>query len=114
MSSLPFTTLPADVRRNILDAARRALKPDGQMLVLQYSTTVLADLKKFFAPIRRRFSPLNVPPAFLFACSTSDAPAEITKEASQPDGTKPLPYILGSLAFGTLLVLLGRRIGRRR
>lgn len=82
VSSLPFTTLPADLRRNILDAARRALKPDGQMLVLQYSTTVLADLKKVFAPIRRRFSPLNVPPAFLFACSVRDTPSETIGEAT--------------------------------
>ena len=114
ISSVPFTSLPADVRHSLLEAARGALAPDGQMLVLQYSTTVLPDLQRTFATIRRRFSPLNIPPAFLFACSTSDASAEITEEASQPDGTKRLPYVLGSLALGTLLVLLCRRIGRQR
>ena len=82
VSSLPFTTLPPDVRRDILDAARRTLAPDGQMLVLQYSTTVLSDLKRFFAPIRRRLSPLNLPPAFLFACSVSDTPAETVGEVT--------------------------------
>jgi phospholipid N-methyltransferase len=114
ISSVPFTSLPANMRHSLLEAARGALAPDGQMLVLQYSTTVLPDLERSFATIRRRFSPLNIPPAFLFACSTSDAPADITKEASQPNDTKLLPYVLGSLALGTLLVLLGRRIGRRR
>ena len=114
ISSVPFTSLPADVRHSLLEAARGALAPDGQMLVLQYSTTVLPDLEHSFATIRRRFSPLNIPPAFLFACSTSEASAEITEEASQTDGTKRLPYVLGSLALGTLLLLLGRRIGRRR
>lgn len=82
VSSLPFTTLPPDVRRNVLKAAREALAPDGQMLVLQYSTTVLADLKRFFAPIRRRLSPLNLPPAFLFACSVSGSSAGAAGEAT--------------------------------
>jgi phospholipid N-methyltransferase len=76
VSSLPFTTLPTDMRQNIFDVAHRALAPDGEMLVLQYSNTVLSDLKHLFSPIRRRFSPFNVPPAFLFACSVSDASAE--------------------------------------
>ncbi|MBA2715419.1 MAG: hypothetical protein H0U55_17940, partial [Rubrobacteraceae bacterium] len=86
---------------------------DGQMLVLQYSTTVLPDLERSFAKIRRRFSPLNIQPAFLFACSTSEASTESIEETSQPDGAGKLPYVLGSLALGTLLLLLGRRLGRR-
>src|SRR3712207_1215526 len=67
VSSVPFTSLPANVRRSLLDAARRALAPDGQMLILQYSTAVLPYLQSIFPTIRRRFSPLNIPPAFLFA-----------------------------------------------
>ena len=114
VSSVPFTSLPTDVRRSLLEAARGALAPDGQMLVLQYSTTVLPDLERSFAAIRRRFSPLNIPPAFLFACSTSDAPAGKVEEASQTDGARRLPYVLGTLALGTLLLALGRKLGRRR
>ena len=114
VSSVPFTSLPADVRHGLIEAARGALSPNGRMLVLQYSTTVLPDLERSFARIRQRFSPLNIPPAFLFACSTSDSSAESTEEALQPDGTRRLPYVLGSLALGILLLLLGRRLGRRR
>lgn len=68
VSSLPFSTLPAPVRENLLDAARDALAPGGVFLVLQYSKTVLPGLERRFPKIRRRFSPLNVPPALLFAC----------------------------------------------
>jgi phospholipid N-methyltransferase len=73
--SLPLTTLPDEVVRRVLLAARRSLKPDGQLLVLQYSTAAAPELERYFAPIRRRVSPLNLPPAFLFACSTARAPA---------------------------------------
>jgi phospholipid N-methyltransferase len=113
VSSVPFTSLPTDVRRSLLEAARGALAPDGQMLVLQYSTTVLPDLERTFTRIRRRFSPLNVPPAFLFACSTSEATNGRVEETSQPDGVGRTPYVLGSLAVVALLLLV-RRLGRRR
>lgn len=113
VSSVPFTSLPADVRRSLLEAARGALAPDGQMLVLQYSTTVLPYLERTFPKIRRRFSPLNIPPAFLFACSTSEAPNWRVEETWQPDGAGKTPYILGSLALVALLLLLGRRLGGR-
>ena len=68
VSSLPFSTLPAPARDGLLDAARDALSPGGNFLVLQYSKKVLPDLEGRFPRIRRRLSPLNVPPAFLFAC----------------------------------------------
>jgi phospholipid N-methyltransferase len=68
VSSLPFSTLPEPARHDLLDAAREALVPGGQFLVLQYSRTVLPELERRFPKIRHRFSPLNVPPAFLFAC----------------------------------------------
>jgi phospholipid N-methyltransferase len=113
VSSVPFTSLPADVRRSLLEAARRALAQDGQMLVLQYSTAVMPYLQNTFPEIRRRFSPLNIPPAFLFACSVS-ASAEEAEEGPQEGSTEKTPYVLASLALGTLLFLLGRRLGRRR
>ena len=109
VSSIPFTSLPADVRRSLLGAARNALAPDGRMLVLQYSTTVLPDLQSFFGGIRRRLSPLNIPPAFLFACSVSETAAE---EEPQGEAAGSRQYVLVPLALGALLLL--RRLVRRR
>jgi phospholipid N-methyltransferase len=110
VSSVPFTSLPADTRHSLLDAARSALAPDGRMLVLQYSTTVLPDLQRTFGKIQRRLSPLNIPPAFLFACSVS----ETTTEGDTPrtDESGRSPYVLVPLALGALLLL--RRLVRRR
>jgi phospholipid N-methyltransferase len=69
VSGLPYTSLPAPVRRRILDESRRALEPDGTMLVLQYSPFVQTELRRRFNSVRRRISPVNVPPACLFACT---------------------------------------------
>ncbi|MGB3635666.1 MAG: methyltransferase domain-containing protein [Rubrobacteraceae bacterium] len=68
VSSLPFTTFPAPLRESIMAVSRRILSPAGMMLVLQYSPKVLPLLQNRFSQIRRRISPLNVPPAFLYAC----------------------------------------------
>ena len=67
VSALPFTSLPGNVRQTVLDECRRLLAPDGVMLVLQYSTFVEKDLRRRWPLVRRRISPLNVPPAVLFA-----------------------------------------------
>ncbi len=69
VSGLPFTSLPKATGGRILDAAREALAPDGTMLVLQYSPFVQGELRKRFGSVRRRVSPLNLPPAVLFACT---------------------------------------------
>ncbi len=67
-SALPFTSLPTAVRDELLDASRRVLADDGVMVVLQYSPFVEGALRAVFGSVERRFSPRNVPPAFLYAC----------------------------------------------
>lgn len=74
VSGLPFTSLPAGLRRSILDRSRQALAPHGVLLVLQYSPLVQQELNRRFVSVRRRISLLNVPPAFLYACRTTRAP----------------------------------------
>jgi phospholipid N-methyltransferase len=69
VSALPFTSLPGEVRRRVLDLSPRILGPRGVMLVLQYSPFIQRELERRFANVERRISPLNVPPAFLFRCS---------------------------------------------
>ena len=71
VSGLPFTSLPEPVKRKIFDQITRVLAADGVMVAIQYSTMVQRDLSRIFASVRRRVSPLNVPPAFLFRCSAT-------------------------------------------
>ena len=68
VSALPFTSLPEQVRTGLLRAARECLAEDGTMLVLQYSPFMKPKLEEAFGSVDWRFMPLNVPPAFLFAC----------------------------------------------
>ena len=75
VSALPFTSLPAAVRRRVLDSCQAILAPAGAMLVLQYSPLIKHELEQRFDSVERRLSPLNLPPAFLFRCTAPVAPA---------------------------------------
>ena len=68
VSAVPFTSLPENAKESVFRAAAQALAPEGVMVQIQYSTVLQEDLTRRFASVRRRLSPLNVPPAFLYAC----------------------------------------------
>jgi phospholipid N-methyltransferase len=76
VSALPFTSFEPGLRRRILDEMPRVLAPRGVALVIQYSPLIQSELQRRFPSVRRRISPLNVPPAFLFACSLTDEAAD--------------------------------------
>ncbi len=69
VSALPFTSLPHGLGRTILERSAASLAPGGTLLVLQYSPFIASDLARLFAGVRRRICLLNVPPAFLYACT---------------------------------------------
>jgi phospholipid N-methyltransferase len=73
--ALPFTSLEPDLRRRILEELPRVLGAHGVAVVIQYSPLIQSELRRLFRTVKRRISPLNVPPAFLFACSQDDARA---------------------------------------
>ena len=73
ISGIPFSTIPAPVREQILRRTHDVLEPEGAFLVYQFSTRVLQDLKRVFGYVGRRFQPLNVLPAHLFICQPSAA-----------------------------------------
>ncbi len=68
ISGIPFSTLDAEVRRDILTSTREVLQPDGAFLVYQFSPTVFPYLQQTFPTVVRGFEPLNVLPAQLFFC----------------------------------------------
>lgn len=70
ISGIPFSTMPDDLRADIVRKTRAALEPGGAFLVYQFSSRVLPDLQQTFEVVRRGFELLNVPPAHLFVCAT--------------------------------------------
>lgn len=66
VSGIPFTTMPGDVRRQVVRATRDVLRPGGAFLVYQFSRTVLSDLRATFPDVQEQFEPRNFPPAQLF------------------------------------------------
>ena len=70
--ALPFTSLDPGLRRRILDSLPGAVGSRGVALVIQYSPLIQAELRRLFPSVRRRVSLINVPPAFLYACSSTE------------------------------------------
>lgn len=68
VSALPFTTLPEPVRKAVYDAIASALRPNGVMLAIQYSTVRQRDFERMFSEVDRRLAVHNMPPAMLYAC----------------------------------------------
>jgi phospholipid N-methyltransferase len=66
LSGLPFSTLPPGVGDAIAEATAKVVRPGGAFLVYQFSPKVRDFIKPHFAPIKRGFEWINVPPATLF------------------------------------------------
>jgi|SRR5947209_6834550 len=71
VSGIPYSTLPAGLRRSIVRATREVLAPDGELIVYQFSSAVLRDLLVEFPNVQRGFEPFNILPARLFYCQMS-------------------------------------------
>ncbi|WP_308515520.1 class I SAM-dependent methyltransferase [Sphingomonas flavescens] len=75
LSGLPFSTLPPGVGDAIAKATSNVVRKGGAFLVYQFSPKVLDFIKPHFAPIKRGFEWINVPPATLFWAYNGDAEA---------------------------------------
>jgi phospholipid N-methyltransferase len=75
LSGLPFSTLPPGVGDAIAKATSNVIRKGGAFLVYQFSPKVLEFIKPHFAPIKRGFEWINVPPATLFWAYNGDAEA---------------------------------------
>ncbi len=71
ISELPLVSLPAEMVENILISAKKYLKPDGKYIQMQYSLLGLKKLKRHFSEVKISFTPLNIPPSFVYICSLS-------------------------------------------
>jgi phospholipid N-methyltransferase len=68
ISGIPYSTMPAEVRRAILVATHDVLHREGAFLVYQFTRAVLPHLRDTFALVDQEFEPRNIMPARLFFC----------------------------------------------
>lgn len=69
ISGIPFSTMPEEVRDDILRSTRMALREDGSFLVYQFSPKVQPYLEGEFSEVERAFELRNILPAQLFFCA---------------------------------------------
>jgi len=68
VSGLPLAIFKKELVDEILTMSHDLLRKGGKYIQFQYSTTSKAVLKKHFGNLKLNFTPLNIPPAFIYAC----------------------------------------------
>lgn len=68
VSSLPLTVIPKEIVNAIVSNSIKSLKSEGLYIQFQYSLNALKLLKKKFSEVKINFTPMNVPPAFVYTC----------------------------------------------
>ena len=69
ISGIPYSTMAISLRNRILCESRRVLRPDGALIIYQFSNAVLPHLETHFSRVRQEFEPRNVLPARVFYCT---------------------------------------------
>ena len=69
ISAIPFVILPKPLAKSIVSTCRDHLAPDGRFAQLHYSTILRSMYEEVFPVTKVNFTPLNLPPAFVFHCS---------------------------------------------
>jgi phospholipid N-methyltransferase len=69
ISGIPFSTMPKSLRSEIMRKSREALRPDGALLVYQFTRAVRPYLESSFGSVQENFQMLNILPARIFYCT---------------------------------------------
>lgn len=68
LSSLPLAVIPGPIKTAILEASRKVLGDHGMYVQFQYSLNAKKLLKSYFDDMSIAFTPVNIPPAFVYKC----------------------------------------------
>ncbi len=68
LSGLPFTSLPEEVSKRILNNVMEAIHENGEFITFQYSLVKKGFIQHFFPEITLEKVWLNFPPAYVFSC----------------------------------------------
>lgn len=68
VSSLPLANFPAELKERILNESHTAMHKDSIYVQFQYSLNAKKTIKSIFKSVRITFTPVNIPPAFVYTC----------------------------------------------
>lgn len=68
LSSLPLGLMNESIIFKILESAKHILKENGAFIQYQYFLQNKKQIHSIFPKVRYRFTPLNLPPAFVYIC----------------------------------------------
>lgn len=69
ISAIPFVVLPKETAESIIATCHASLAPRGYYVQMHYSTILRSLYESVFPEVKIKFTPLNIPPAFVFHCS---------------------------------------------
>ncbi len=69
VSSLPLFMIPNEVVDKILEVTTKVMNPEGAFIQYQYSLNAYKKLRNTFKKVDLNFTPMNIPPAFVFTCT---------------------------------------------
>lgn len=68
VSGVPLSIMEEGKRKRMLGLIKQKLNADGVFVAIQYSLVSKQELEQNFGTVDIKFSPLNVPPAFIYIC----------------------------------------------
>jgi len=68
ISGIPLATLQSKNKNSLLAEGYRVLTPRGYYIQFQYSLESYKDLNSVYDKVSLGFTPLNIPPAFVYSC----------------------------------------------
>ena len=95
VSGLPFTSLPRKKSHAIMRGVTQSLKEDGVFICFQYTKLKLNFFKTYFDEVDIHFSPINLPPAFVFVCRKKSELMKELRNMSFLQNANTLPSDLG-------------------
>lgn len=70
LSSIPLAILPIKIRIQIINEIKKSMRDNGAFIQYQYSLNAKEILQKKFSTVKTTFTPLNLPPAFIYYCES--------------------------------------------
>lgn len=72
VSGLPFTTLPTEISKKIINKTKSVLKDDGLFITFQYTLLRKKLFRDFFHYVKVKKEFRNFPPAYVLSCRNNE------------------------------------------